>query len=259
MTADPSGLAMTPRVPILAYHSISEGPPPLCLSPVRFREHLASLDGAGWRTMTLDDLLAGHARGGWPARTVMLTFDDGLASFATGALPILSQFGFSGILFAVAGRIGGVADWPSWPRDTPAEPLLDAGALREAAACGVEIGSHSCSHANLARLSPEMAAREILDSRAILEEVVGRPVRSFAYPFGDAPGGAALLVREHFAAGFGIELAYVSKESRVEQFERIDAHYFRHRSSLSGLTTAATRAYVSLRAVLRDARRAARS
>jgi peptidoglycan/xylan/chitin deacetylase (PgdA/CDA1 family) len=253
----PRGL--TPRVPILAYHSISDGPPPLCLSPARLLDHLASLHRDGWRALTLDDLLTGHARGGWPERSVMLTFDDGLVSFATEAVPLLARFGFVATVFVVAGRMGGTTGWPEWPRHTPVERLLDTGALRDAAASGMEIGAHSRMHASLSRLPPAAAAREILDSRTMIEDAIGRPVRSFAYPFGHAPLAAARVVGEHFDAGFGIRLSHASTASRVEVFERIDAYYLRRRSSLSGLSTMSSRAYLSARSFLRELRRAAGS
>ncbi len=48
----------------------------------------------------------------------------------------------------------------------------------------VEIGAHSASHANLARLPVESARREISASKEALEAAWGQPVTSFAYPFG---------------------------------------------------------------------------
>lgn len=247
--------ALARRVPILAYHSISDGPPPLCVSPDRFGEHVSSLAADGWSALTLDELLAGHARGGWPERSVMLTFDDGLASFAREALPRLTLAGFRATLFVVAGRLGGESDWPGWPRATPSERVLDAVALADLAAAGMEIGAHAVSHARLSTLSAEAAAREVVDSRRRLEDLLSRPVRSFAYPFGETTPALAALVRDQFHAGFGIRLAYASPRSRVEAFERIDAHYLRRRRTLARLRHPATRVHLAVRAVLREARR----
>ena len=244
------------RVPILAYHSIAQGRPPLCVSPARFGEHLWSLRDAGWSALTLDELLAGHAGGGWPERRVMFTFDDGLASFAREALPQLVRVGFSAILFVVAGRMGGESDWPGWPRSAPTERLIDEVALAEVAAAGVEIGAHAMTHRRLATLDAEAAVREVIDSRHRLEDMASRLVRSFAYPFGEVTPAVARLVREQFEAGFGIRLAYATPRSRREAFERIDAHYLRNRRSLARLSTPGTRAYLALRAVPREARRA---
>jgi len=58
-----------------------------------------------------------------------------------------------------------------------------------AGAPGVAIGAHTLSHPMLARHPEEVARREIIESKAWLEEVLDRPIRHFAYPVGD-PGSA---------------------------------------------------------------------
>jgi peptidoglycan/xylan/chitin deacetylase (PgdA/CDA1 family) len=187
---------------------------------------------------------------------LMLTFDDGLVSFAREAMPRLTRFGFAATLFVVAGRLGGHADWPGRQTMAPVERLLDRPALVEIASAGVEIGAHAVTHQRLSSLLPDVAAREVLDSRARLEDALGRPVRSFAYPYGDAPIGIARLVREQFAAGFGIRLAWASPASRLETIERIDAYYLRKRASLALLDGWPSRAVLSARSGLRALRRA---
>jgi peptidoglycan/xylan/chitin deacetylase (PgdA/CDA1 family) len=49
----------------------------------------------------------------------------------------------------------------------------------------VTIGAHTLSHPILAKLDTTAAEREIAESKALLERRLGRPVRHFAYPFGD--------------------------------------------------------------------------
>jgi peptidoglycan/xylan/chitin deacetylase (PgdA/CDA1 family) len=48
----------------------------------------------------------------------------------------------------------------------------------------VTFGAHTINHYNLVRLSPMDAHREILLSKEILEQKIGREVNHFAYPFG---------------------------------------------------------------------------
>jgi peptidoglycan/xylan/chitin deacetylase (PgdA/CDA1 family) len=170
-------------------------------------------------------------------------------------LPRLVGVGFSATLFVVAGRIGGEADWPGLPPGAPRERLLDAAALSDAVRSGVEIGAHAVSHRCLSTLGIDAATREVLDGRRHLENLLGCPVRSFAYPYGDAPLAVAGLVRQHFQAGFGIRLAYASRRSRPEMFERIDAYYLRNRRSLASLSDWTTRAELAVRSVAREARR----
>jgi peptidoglycan/xylan/chitin deacetylase (PgdA/CDA1 family) len=245
--------AVARRLPILAYHDVGGGSSPLSVSPGRFRQHMSSLHEAGWRCLSLDDLIIGRTRGAWPTRSVVLTFDDGLASFAEHALPVLVRFGFPAVLFAVSGCLGRPADWPGWPADLPRR-LLDAGALAEAASAGIEIGAHSVSHRPFTQLSLDDVTREILDSRAQLEDLLGRRVRSFAYPYGDAPPSSIRVVREHFDAGFGIRLAFVTPRSCPEIYERIDAYYLRHWPRLTWLDSGVPSAWLRLRATARRAR-----
>lgn len=54
-----------------------------------------------------------------------------------------------------------------------------------AGAPGVTIGAHTLSHPMLAKHPEEVARREIAESKAWLEEVLGLPIRHFAYPVGD--------------------------------------------------------------------------
>jgi len=73
--------------------------------------------------------------------------------------------------------------------DVPAKPTpefrpLDWAQLREMAAHGIEIGSHSCSHARLTLCTPQELEHEVRDSKCRIEEMLERPVRSFCYPFG---------------------------------------------------------------------------
>lgn len=60
----------------------------------------------------------------------------------------------------------------------------------------IEIGSHSQFHSSLLDLDPSRQRQEIANSRATLEEIIERPVRSFAYPYGDYGPEAPGLVKE---------------------------------------------------------------
>jgi peptidoglycan/xylan/chitin deacetylase (PgdA/CDA1 family) len=80
---------------------------------------------------------------------------------------------------------------------------LSAAEVRELASGGlVEVGAHTVSHSALSGLPPEAQREEILASRSRLEEILGREVDTFAYPYGqprDYTDETAAIVRE---AGF---------------------------------------------------------
>ena len=56
--------------------------------------------------------------------------------------------------------------------------------IKAMASHGIFFGAHTVNHPILSRISIEMAEREILKSKNTIEEEIGKPVTSFAYPFG---------------------------------------------------------------------------
>jgi peptidoglycan/xylan/chitin deacetylase (PgdA/CDA1 family) len=64
--------------------------------------------------------------------------------------------------------------------------MLNAEEVRSLVAAGMGVGAHTLTHPLLSQLPVEAAWTEIAESRARLEQVIGRPVWALAYPFGDA-------------------------------------------------------------------------
>ena len=183
------------RVPmILMYHGVAdvaEDPNHLCVTPRRFAEQMAALQRLGLRGTGIgtlvDAMRAGRQRG-----LVGITFDDGYVNVLEAALPELKRRGFTASVFIISGRLGGSNDWdegPSWP-------LLSASQISELAAAGIEIGSHSTTHVRLAGLEASQLETEVSVSRASLGELMGAPVRGFAYPYGSMDAAARRAVRD---------------------------------------------------------------
>jgi peptidoglycan/xylan/chitin deacetylase (PgdA/CDA1 family) len=97
--------------------------------------------------------------------------------------------------------LAAIAAWAAAaPPARPADRALDPDEVRALAAGGVvAIGAHSVSHASLPALAADAARREIAESRAECERLVGAPVTGFAFPFGDWSRATARMAR---AAGF---------------------------------------------------------
>ncbi|MBI3928681.1 MAG: polysaccharide deacetylase family protein [Armatimonadetes bacterium] len=178
------------RIPIFYYHSVG-GPPPQTLALESFRVHLDALRRAGCRTLTVAELLAAEVekRSG----DIVLSFDDGLLDNYTHVFPLLLEYGFRATFYVVPGHDGVTrwvhprsGRWSDVPRPGYTIGFETMGALqrRELAAHGMEIGCHSFTHRKLTGLSPAELHREIVESRARLQEELGREVLTFCYPNG---------------------------------------------------------------------------
>jgi peptidoglycan/xylan/chitin deacetylase (PgdA/CDA1 family) len=179
---------MTPAIPILLYHSVSDRPTgdfgPFTVSRSQFAAHLDRLLAQGFATLTIGQLLERiQAQLPLLERTAVITADDGFADFETNAWPELQKRGMNATLYVTAGVIGSSARWLA-PLHAERLPMLDHHQLLDLAAQGCEIGAHSMSHPQLDCLPRDHAAQEIQQCKDTLEQILGQPVDSFAYPHG---------------------------------------------------------------------------
>jgi peptidoglycan/xylan/chitin deacetylase (PgdA/CDA1 family) len=198
-------------LPILTYHRLLKEAPPAGADPKRisvsraqFRSHLAWLSRLGYKTLSLADYPGMLRRyRAPPARRFAITFDDGYEEVLTLALPLLQEFGFTATVFAVPGELGGSNAW-----DDGHARLLSAGQLRTLQRAGITIGAHTSSHVHLPRVKPGIAEREISESKKRLEDVLGRPVTTFAYPYGESNSTIEAIVQKAgFEAAFSTDRA----------------------------------------------------
>jgi len=179
-------------VPILMYHLVNTPPPgtaypELWVPAASFREQMKALSGAGYRGVTLDQVLSNWQRGiALPAKPLVVSFDDGYGSQVRNAMPILRGFGWPGVLnlevknLSIAGGI------------TKAQ-------VRRLIAAGWEIDAHTITHRDLTTLDPATVRQEVGGSRTMLRRDFHVPVDNFAYPAGRYDATAEAAVR---AAGF---------------------------------------------------------
>ncbi|WP_409574849.1 polysaccharide deacetylase family protein [Thiobacillus sp.] len=169
---------------MLMYHAVQpgKGTPdwPWAVSMQRFREQLDFLATEGYATPTMAELVDAPAKK-WDGRTAVITFDDGYAD-NLAACEELQKRGMRATWFIVSGSVG---QSPRWPADgRPGDRLLNSAELCEMQENGMEIGSHTVSHARLPDADDERLMRELGESKASLESMLGHPVSSFAYPYG---------------------------------------------------------------------------
>jgi peptidoglycan/xylan/chitin deacetylase (PgdA/CDA1 family) len=135
-----------------------------------------------------------------PPRTVAITFDDSYRDNLFAAR-VLADHGLPACFFVPTDYIGTDRVF-DWDRGLKRLPNLTWDDVREIVGMGFEIGSHTVTHANLGAVSLEQARREIVESKAVIEEQIGRRVRWFAYPFGGANNFQSALVPLLEEAGY---------------------------------------------------------
>lgn len=244
---------------ILTYHAVEEGPAPLCVDPELFAEHVASIAASGAKTLTVSELAAALRVGNLPEDAVAVTFDDGCVSVVEQAAPILREHGLRATVFCVSGRLGGANDWPSQAAWAPRLRLATADALATLVDDGWEIGSHGVEHRPLADAGEDVARREVVESRLELEQSIGTPVPSFAWPYGVRPSAAAAaLIAETYDAACAGGLAAVSAKADPFALPRVDAHYLRNPALLRRALAGRLDLYLRARAAGAKARRLVR-
>ena len=182
------------QVPIFMYHHISISPidSEYYVPPDKFDQELKLLHDWGYTTITMSMLVQAIAKGAsLPPRPIIITFDDSDGSQYTDAFPIMKKYGFTGVLYTVVGYIGQVSGLSTDPS------YLTIDQLKEMAAAGWEIGSHTETHQQLTVMTDDQLHYEIVQSRKDLEQELGVPILTFSYPFGGANSGVTDYV--HFA------------------------------------------------------------
>ncbi len=184
-------LARRTFLTVLLLHRVTDAIPEdgLTMGTARFRR-LCRLLRRRFHVVPLAEAFRLARSGGpIPRRTVAITFDDCYRDNLFAAR-VLAEHGLPACFFIPTAFVGTDAVFP-WDRHLPKMPNLSWDEIREMAALGHEIGSHTVTHSDMARVSEEQARHELAESKRILEAQLGRPVRWFAYPFGE---------RQHFRA-----------------------------------------------------------
>lgn len=193
-----------PRV--LCYHGVCDDPPDeWSVTPAQLREHMR-LVRRDRVPVTLERLVAWlRGEASIVPRAVAVTFDDGFLDLLTHAAPVLADAGVPATAFIAPGLLSGDAAHASY---VPSRPIMNWDQAGELAGLeGWSIGSHSLTHPQLAALGPEEARGQISESKAILEQRLGRAVTLLAYPYGTAH--TVSTRDQHLAAEAGYEAAFM--------------------------------------------------
>jgi peptidoglycan/xylan/chitin deacetylase (PgdA/CDA1 family) len=169
-----------------------------------FERQMRALARTGWGTLSLEQFSrAVTAPASIPRQRFLLTFDDGYASLADSAYPVLSGLGFTATTFLITDYVGAVNTWDvryTWRR----LPHLDWPGIERWRAQGFDFASHGASHARLTWLADAQVGDELGRSRDTLRRRLGPDAgRAIAYPFGAWDGRI-----ERLAQAAGYELGF---------------------------------------------------
>ncbi|HUI61211.1 MAG TPA: polysaccharide deacetylase family protein [Steroidobacteraceae bacterium] len=169
---------------IVAFHRVTDELPEdgLTCSSAGF-EAFCRFFARHFRVLPLSEQLArGRDLGG----TLSITFDDGYRDNVEVAAPILSRLGLPATFFVTTGFIGSQVV-PPWDRQLPRQPgWMTWDQVRSLKAMGFEIGSHTDTHLDLAKVDAAVARTDLAASHQKLTQALGAAPRLFAYPFGGA-------------------------------------------------------------------------
>jgi peptidoglycan/xylan/chitin deacetylase (PgdA/CDA1 family) len=243
------------RIAILTYHSLDDSGSVISVSPRVFAEHMRILHELNVKVISLSEVynLQGTTTPG--EHCVILTFDDGFQNVYEHGLPILQRYGFPATVFLVTDYCGKLNSWPSQPAAITHQPLLRWKEIKEMNAAGLSFGSHTRTHPDLRTVTPEVAENEIVTSKKAIEDVLGRPVDTFAYPYGAYNDTILQLVQTHFPLACSTRLGFVGPAIHHAALERLDMYYLRRPALFHRLFSWELNAYLHCRRTIRDLRK----
>jgi peptidoglycan/xylan/chitin deacetylase (PgdA/CDA1 family) len=191
---------------LLAYHAVGAWPSSLAIPERALRLQLELLLERGYVGLTAAESERRRQDGTLPARTVVVTFDDGFRSVLR-AKPILDEVGFPATVFAVTSFVesGEPLRWPGLEQSEESLGWSELELLRDA---GWEVGSHTATHPLLPDLDDAGLERELVDSRGTIEQRLGS-CETLAYPYGRADDRtSAAAARAGYLAAFTLSRAH---------------------------------------------------
>ena len=167
------------EVPILCYHNIREfshtasgDVKTYTVKPAAFSDQMKALAAAGYHTILphqLYEYLVHDAP--LPDKPIMITFDDTREEQYTIGATEMKKYGFKGVYFVMTVSI----NRPKYLSTEQIKELFDTGNT---------IAAHTWDHHMVTKYSGEDWNIQLNKPKAKLEEIIGKPVTYFAYPFG---------------------------------------------------------------------------
>ncbi|MBO6179335.1 MAG: polysaccharide deacetylase family protein [Selenomonadaceae bacterium] len=199
------------KIMVLNYHKIDDVNISLSIPPAEFDKQMKYLKDNDYHTITPDELYASiEGREKLPENPVLITFDDGYSDNYKNAYPILKKYDFKATIFVISSFVGNMEHYVTWDE------------VREMSENGITIASHTVDHRSMTDLTDAQLKKELEDSKAKIEEELGKKVDYIAYPTGTYNLHIAEIVRDAgYKAAFTIKYGIVDAYSNIYALERI--------------------------------------
>lgn len=164
--------------PVLMYHAVgpevgADWPKTLIMPEELFESHLKYLKDSGYTIVSVEQLAARLEQGENVDKYIALSFDDGYKNNHSVVLPLLQKYDAKASFFVINKDIGDAIH-------------MNEAEIKDMIAHGMELGSHTTSHAPLAKIDEKYLAWELATSRYYLKKNFdGYIVRTLAYPNGN--------------------------------------------------------------------------
>jgi peptidoglycan/xylan/chitin deacetylase (PgdA/CDA1 family) len=176
---DTAAIMKRKQIPVLCYHQVrdwratdSKSAKDDIVQIAAFKEHIKMLADQGYHSILPDQLYDYLTTGApLPSKPIMFTFDDTDLDQFTIAAPELKKYNFKAVYFIMTVSIGR----PHYMNKAQIKQLSDEGNV---------IGSHTWDHHPFPKLSSKDWEIQLDKPTKKLEEITGKPVKYFAYPFG---------------------------------------------------------------------------
>jgi peptidoglycan/xylan/chitin deacetylase (PgdA/CDA1 family) len=201
--------------PILLYHQIAEIDPPsqYYMPPADFKKQMEALRDWGYTAIPMSLLVKAIKDGAsLPPHPIIITFDDGWENVFLNAFSAMRAQGFPGVLYITSSYLNTAG-------------YLSSSEVLEMVAAGWEVGDHSMTHLNLTS-DHDRVWVEASQSRLDLQDSLGIPINTFAYPYGAADTFVIEKVSQYgYQAAVGVGTSSVQGLSNLFYLSRIQVGY----------------------------------
>lgn len=205
------------NIPVLTYHrvqpqsaAIEKGQTSGSVDNGIFDHQIAYLVGNGYHTITAEDLVnALRNHSSLPAKSIVITLDDGYENAYTYAFPIAQRYNIMINLMVSTGLVGN-SGFLSWDQ------------IKEMKTSGlVFLTSHTWSHYAIGQGSSDKIQYEVQTSKQQIEQYTGQTVNVFTYPYGSfSPDAIKILQQDGFIGAFSTIPGTLQCESYIMTLHR---------------------------------------